>query len=66
MALGRVIEVTGQSEEGFEEAVREAVRKVAEKVQNIKCVDVVKWTADVEDGKLVRYRADCKILYLED
>ena len=24
MALGRVIEVTGQSEEGFEEAVKEA------------------------------------------
>jgi len=66
MSLAKVIEVTGQSEESFEAAVKEAVAQVAKEIQTIKCVDVVKWTADVENGKLVHYRADCKILYLEE
>jgi|GEM_PF-2244027 flavin-binding protein dodecin len=66
MSTARVIEVVGQSTEGFESAVKEAVRSVSEKIKNIKCVDVIKWTADVENGQLVRFRADCKILYVEE
>jgi flavin-binding protein dodecin len=66
MSTAKVIEVVGQSNEGFEDAVREAVKSVSRKIQNIRCVDVVKWTADVENGQLVRFRADCKILYVEE
>jgi len=65
MSVARVLEVVGQSDKSFEEAVREAVRQVSAKVPTIKCVDVVKWTADVSGGNLVNFRADCKILYIE-
>jgi len=63
--VAKVIEVVGQSETGFEDAVRRAVKEAARTIRKIKCVDVVKQTADVgENGEITNYRADCKILFV--
>lgn len=65
MSVAKVIEVVGQSEKNFEDAVKVAVKETAKTVRNIKCVDVIKQTADVnEAGEVTMYRADCKILFV--
>jgi len=65
MSVAKVIEVIGQSEKSFEDAVSQAVNEAAKTVRGIKCVDVIKQTADVaEDGSISMYRADCKILFV--
>ncbi|HUU68279.1 MAG TPA: dodecin family protein [Planctomycetota bacterium] len=59
----KVIEVLGTSEKGWEDAAREALSQAARSIKHIRCIDVVKHTAKVEDGKIVSYTADCKICF---
>jgi len=59
----KVIEVLGTSEKSWEEAVREALSQAGRSIKHIRCIDVIKHTAQVEDGKIVSYTADCKICF---
>ncbi|WP_254532718.1 dodecin family protein [Natrinema gelatinilyticum] len=63
MSAVKVIKVLGTSEESWEEAAREAVREANETVHEIHGVDVEKWTAKVEDGEIVEYRATTEIAF---
>jgi len=59
----KVIEVLGTSEKSWEDAVRQAVEMAKQTVKQIRCVDVVKHTARIENDQIVGYTADCKILF---
>jgi dodecin len=62
-ALAKIIELVGASSKGWEEAVRDAVAEAARTVRGIKGVDVKDWTARVENGKIVEYKANVKIAF---
>ena len=59
----KVIEIIGISEKSWEDAVSQAVTKTAETVNDITGVEVKSFTASVEDGKVVGYKANCKIAF---
>ena len=59
----KVIEVIGVSADSFEHAVQQAVSKAAESIEGITGVEVTSQTAKVEDGKIVRFHAACKIAF---
>ena len=59
----KVIEVIGISDRGFEDAVSQAVEKAAESISGITGVEVTNMNARVEDGKVVQYRAACKLAF---
>ena len=59
----KIIEVIGHSTKSWEDAARFAVAKTAETVRNIHGVDVINFTASVKDGKIVMYKATCKIAF---
>ncbi len=59
----KIIEIIGVSEESWEDAVAQAVSKSAETIKGITGVEVVAFTAKVEDGKVIRYNAACKIAF---
>jgi dodecin len=63
MTAVKVIKILGTSEESWEEAAREAVREASETVREVHGVDVEKWTAKVEDGEIVEYRATTEIAF---
>ena len=63
MAIHKVIEVSAQSTEGFEDAVRSAVRDVGKSVQNVRSVYVKELLADVDNNKVSAYRAICKVTF---
>jgi len=61
----KVIELVGSSPSSFSDAVRNAVKTAASTVRNIKGVDVISSSADVDDnGDLVNYRVNVKIAFL--
>jgi len=60
----KVIEVIGVSDKGFEDAVSQAVAKAAESISGITGVEVLKMNARVVDGKVVQYRASCKLAFV--
>jgi len=59
----KVIEVIGISSESFELAVANAVAKAAESVSGITGVEVQHFSARVDSGKLVQYRANVKLAF---
>ncbi len=64
-AVVKVIEVVGSSPNSFSDAVRNAVKTAARTLRNIKGVDVVSSSADVDDnGDLVNYKVDVKVAFV--
>lgn len=59
--VAHVIEIVGKSSKSWEEAVKNAIRHIYRKHKDICCVDVIKNTANVKNGKIVEYKADVKL-----
>ncbi len=63
MPVGKVVELVGTSERGFEDAITEAVRRTSKTIRNIRGVDVVGQKAIVKNGKVVEYRVNLKLSF---
>ena len=59
----KILELIGGSEKSWEDAVQEALREAAITVKNIVGVDVLGFKADVNNGKITRYKAHVKIAF---
>jgi flavin-binding protein dodecin len=56
-----VREMVGTSPKSWSDAARQAVATASRTVRNIKTVEVVHSSANVEDGEIVEYLVDIKI-----
>ncbi len=54
-------EMVGTSPRSWSDAARQAVTTAAQTVRNIRSIEVVKSTAQVEDGQITEYRVELKI-----
>jgi hypothetical protein len=63
VSVAKVIELVGQSEKSFDDAIENALKTASESIRNIHGLDVLDMTADVENGKIVKYRANVKIAF---
>ncbi len=61
----KVAELVAQSKKSWDDAVLSAVGEAAQRIGNITGVEVVNMTADVQDGRVVEYKADLKVAYVE-
>jgi len=61
----KVAEFVGESTKGWQDAVEKAVIEASSKLDNITGVEVYNWTADCQDNKIIEYKADIKIAYVE-
>lgn len=64
MPVVKVIELIGESPTSWEEAANNAVKEAAKTVRGIRGVEVVGWTAVVQDGRITSYRANVKVAFL--
>lgn len=63
-SIAKVIELIGESEKSFDDAVREALKEAKKTVQNIKSIWIENQTAVVEDGEIASYRVNVKVTFL--
>lgn len=63
MTVVKVIKVLGTSEESWEDAASQAVSEASETVREIRGVEIENWTAKVDDGEIVEYRATTEIAF---
>ena len=61
----KVVEMIGESQNGWKGAVQNAVREASKRFDNITGVEVYNLTADVVEGDLIDFKANVKIAYTE-
>lgn len=61
----KVTELVGSSTQSFSDAVRRAVKQASRTIRNIRGVEVISSTADVdENGELSVYKVNVKLAFL--
>ncbi len=60
----KVLELVGESEKSWEEAVKNAVAEAAKTVRGITGVEVCNMTANVQNGDISRYKANVKVAFV--
>lgn len=66
MAVAKIIEITAQSSESFEDAIRQGVAKASETVRNIEGAWVKEQKVVVENGNITGFRVDLKVTFVLD
>jgi dodecin len=61
--IAKVIELVGESEVSWDDAMRNAVREAAKTVDNITGVEVVNFTVGLDDGEIVEYKVNLKMAF---
>lgn len=63
MTTTKIIELLGESREGWQDAVENAIREASKTVDEITGVEVVNLTANVQDGRIVEYKACVQLAF---
>jgi flavin-binding protein dodecin len=64
MSVAKVIEISAESERGFEDAVNLGITTAAKTVRNIQGAWVKEQQVVVEAGKVISYRVNLQITFL--
>ena len=64
MPVVKVIELVGESEKSFEDAVKNALDDAKKSVRDIRGIDVKSFNAVVKSDKITAYRANVKVAFL--
>ncbi len=59
----KVIELVGTSEESWEKAAAAAVERAAQSLRELRIAEVVEQDLQIQDGKVVAYRAKLKVSF---
>ena len=59
----KIVELVGESDKGWEDAVKNALREASKTIKGISGVEVLNVTADVKDGEIIEYKADLQIAF---
>lgn len=65
-SVAKVIEITAESSESFEDAIRHGLEKAAETVHEIRSAWVESQQVKVEEGQVVAFRVDLKVTFVID
>jgi flavin-binding protein dodecin len=66
MSVAKTIELSGQSPNSYEDAIREAVERAASSLRNVQSVWVKEFEAVVENNRVTQFRAIMKITFVLD
>lgn len=63
MAVAKIIELVGESNKGWEDAVQRAVADASRTVENITGVEVCNMTANIDQGRISEYKVNVKVAF---
>lgn len=66
MTVAKVIEITAESNQSFEDAIRQGVAKATESVHNVRSAWVKEQQVSVVDGKVAAYRVGLMVTFVLD
>jgi flavin-binding protein dodecin len=65
-SVAKVIELTAESPESFEDAIRKAIAKASQTVHGMKGAWVSQQQVKIRDGDVVGFRVDLKVTFVLD
>ncbi|MFW5968998.1 MAG: dodecin family protein [Halofilum sp. (in: g-proteobacteria)] len=66
MSVAKVIEISAESDESFEDAIRQGIERAEKSVRNVRGAWVAQQKVDIEGGRITRFRVDLKVTFLLD
>ena len=63
MVVSKNIELVGYSDKSWDDAVNEALKEANKTLRGIKRIKVLGYSANVENGEIVEYRARVKVTF---
>lgn len=66
MSIAKIIEISAESTESFEDAIRQGIEAAAKSVRNIQAAWVKEQSVVVHAGKISKYRVDLKLTFVLD
>jgi flavin-binding protein dodecin len=64
MSVAKVIEISSESPESFEDAIAKGIARATETVENVRGAWVKEQQVKVENGKITEYRVDMKVTFV--
>jgi dodecin len=64
MSVAKVIEISAESPEGFEAAIRNGIEQASKTVENIKGAWVSEQKVKIENGQISAYRVDMRVTFV--
>lgn len=59
----KVIELVGESQSSWQDAIEQAVQQASKTVHGISGVEVLNMTANVDNGRITEYKADVQVAF---
>lgn len=59
----KIIELVGESDKSWEDAVQNVVREASKTIEGITGVEILNMTADVKDGELYDYKVNVQVAF---
>jgi hypothetical protein len=64
MSVAKVVEITSESTESFEDAVRRGIQRSEKSLKNVKGAWIAEQKVVVEDGDIVCYRVTMRVSFV--
>jgi hypothetical protein len=64
MSVAKIVEISAESRESFEDAIRQGIQRASTTIENIKSAWVKEQQVVVESGKITAYRVDLKVTFV--
>jgi len=64
MSVAKVVELVGNSKESWQDAAEEAIREASASLRHITGVEIVRQTAQVEEGKITEYQTTVNVEFV--
>ena len=66
MSVGKVIEITAESNQNFEDAIRKGIKRANQTVKNVQSAWIKEQQVVVENGEPTRFRVNMNVTFLLD
>lgn len=66
MSVARITEITSESPQGFDDAIRQGIARATETLKNVRSAWVKDQSVEVRDGKIAVHRVTLKVTFVLD